>query len=51
MLHWNLHKEFQQMATRFEQEMMEAYGYKWINGNVDFSNEVNQENIQVLENN
>ena len=45
MLHWNLHKEFTKLSTSFEEEMMLAYGYDWVNGKIDF----NDENVIELE--
>ena len=47
MLHWNLHKEFTKLSTSFEQKMMLAYGYDWVNGRIDFTTD---ENIIEVEN-
>tara|TARA_R110000796_G_scaffold227286_1_gene344004 strand:- start:65 stop:850 length:786 start_codon:yes stop_codon:yes gene_type:complete len=41
MLHWNLHKEFTKLSTSFEEEMMLAYGYDWVNGKINFSTDGN----------
>ena len=49
MLHWNLHKEFTKLSTSFEEEMMLAYGYDWVNGKIDFNEDGNDENIIELE--
>ncbi len=47
MLHWNLRKEFTKLSTSFEQKMMLAYGYDWVNGRIDFTTD---ENIIEVEN-
>lgn len=47
MLHWNLRKEFTKLSTSFEQKMMLAYGYDWVNGRIDFTTD---ENITEVEN-
>ena len=41
MLHWNLHKDFIKLSTSFEQKMMLAYGYDWVNGKIDFTTDEN----------